>query len=179
MNIEKIAVNGHYVLVNKDVEIKEGDMCVNIAHSVVVKPTDLEWANSNSDNLKVIIAASPELNLEDVPTYVEWLANKTLYEKYPYHPPQDSGYWKDMFKEGYQTRDEELLGDDMCHHECPSCNIRCNCSTQPCSCCNEPQPTWEDVRKVIEIARDIDYNGNNDYSYTEEEIIEQLKQSKI
>ena len=27
--------------------------------------------------------------------------------------------------------------DDMCFHECPNCNSRCNCSSQPCSCCNE------------------------------------------
>ena len=27
--------------------------------------------------------------------------------------------------------------DDMCFHECPDCNCRCNCSNQPCSCCNE------------------------------------------
>ena len=26
--------------------------------------------------------------------------------------------------------------DDMCFHECPDCNCRCNCSNQPCSCCN-------------------------------------------
>lgn len=27
--------------------------------------------------------------------------------------------------------------DDMCFHECPYCSFRCNCSDQPCSCCNE------------------------------------------
>lgn len=25
---------------------------------------------------------------------------------------------------------------EMLFHECPNCNIRCNCSEQPCSCCN-------------------------------------------
>lgn len=25
---------------------------------------------------------------------------------------------------------------EMLFHECPNCNIRCNCSDQPCSCCN-------------------------------------------
>lgn len=24
---------------------------------------------------------------------------------------------------------------DMCYHECPSCNNRCNCTDTPCSCC--------------------------------------------
>ena len=27
-------------------------------------------------------------------------ANKVLRTKYPFHPPQDAGYWLDMFKEG-------------------------------------------------------------------------------
>ena len=26
---------------------------------------------------------------------------------------------------------------DMLFHECSNCNFRCNCSDQPCSCCNE------------------------------------------
>ena len=30
-----------------------------------------------------------------------------LYEKYPYHPPQDDGYLKDMFKEGYESAEKE------------------------------------------------------------------------
>lgn len=25
---------------------------------------------------------------------------------------------------------------EMLFHECPKCNCRCNCSAQPCSCCN-------------------------------------------
>lgn len=25
---------------------------------------------------------------------------------------------------------------EMLFHECPNCNVRCNCSDQPCSCCN-------------------------------------------
>jgi len=34
---------------------------------------------------------------------------------------------------------KELLdnSDDMCYHECPNCGYRCNCSDQPCSCCND------------------------------------------
>jgi len=32
-----------------------------------------------------------------------------------------------------------VLADDsdMLFHECPNCNWRCNCTDQPCSCCNE------------------------------------------
>ena len=38
------------------------------------------------------------------------LANKLLYSKYPFHPPNDSGYWLDMYKEGFQKA-LELMGD--------------------------------------------------------------------
>jgi hypothetical protein len=27
--------------------------------------------------------------------------------------------------------------NDRLFHECPNCNCRCNCTDQPCSCCNE------------------------------------------
>ena len=44
---------------------------------------------------------------------LEEVASKVLYNKYPYHPPQDSGYWKDMFKEGakwqQQVQSEEKI----------------------------------------------------------------------
>lgn len=46
-----------------DDEIKEGDWCVNLAHKLVVKPTDIEWANSNKDNLKKIIATTDRLEI--------------------------------------------------------------------------------------------------------------------
>lgn len=25
--------------------------------------------------------------------------------------------------------------NEMLFHECPNCNFRCNCNSQPCSCC--------------------------------------------
>ena len=38
------------------------------------------------------------------------LANELLYSKYPFHPSNDSGYWLDMYKEGFQKA-LEILGD--------------------------------------------------------------------
>lgn len=34
---------------------------------------------------------------------LEEAASRLLYSKYPYHPPLDSGYWKDMFIEGAKS----------------------------------------------------------------------------
>jgi len=34
---------------------------------------------------------------------IEEAAIKLLYSKYPYHPPQDGGYWQDMFIEGAKS----------------------------------------------------------------------------
>ena len=39
---------------------------------------------------------------------LEEAANRLLYSKYPYHPPQDSGYWKDMFLEGAKWQAERM-----------------------------------------------------------------------
>ena len=43
----------HYIIVD-DSEINEDSYCCNLAHRLMVKPADLEWARSNRDNLKVI-----------------------------------------------------------------------------------------------------------------------------
>ena len=37
------------------------------------------------------------------------LANELLYSKYPFHPSDNSGYWLDMYKEGFQKA-LELMG---------------------------------------------------------------------
>tara|TARA_R110000868_G_scaffold190368_1_gene434001 strand:+ start:14 stop:337 length:324 start_codon:yes stop_codon:yes gene_type:complete len=37
---------------------------------------------------------------------LEEAATKLLWKKYPYHPPRDSGYWQDMFKEGAKWQSE-------------------------------------------------------------------------
>lgn len=38
------------------------------------------------------------------------LANELLYSKYPFHPSNESGYWLDMYKEGFQKA-LEIIGD--------------------------------------------------------------------
>ena len=34
-----------------------------------------------------------------------------------------------------QQAKHEIGHDPLCFHECPECGSRCNCSSQPCSCC--------------------------------------------
>jgi hypothetical protein len=43
---------------------------------------------------------------------IEEAATKLLYEKYPYHPPQDSEYWKDMFLEGTNWQKERMYSEE-------------------------------------------------------------------
>ena len=38
---------------------------------------------------------------------LEEASSRLLYSKYPFHPPQDSGYWKDMFLEGAKWQQEQ------------------------------------------------------------------------
>ena len=42
---------------------------------------------------------------------LEEAARRLLYNKHPYHPPQDSGYWEDMFKEGAKWQAERMYSD--------------------------------------------------------------------
>lgn len=60
-----------------------------------------------------------------------------------------NGVWQDRnihtygtawhYGEQYKFERPDCVTDDssMLFHECPNCNWRCNCDTQPCSCCNE------------------------------------------
>ena len=131
MNIEKIQINGHYVWVDKDAEIKEGEWFYNPFQGIVS-------VDSNSDGCIKIIAASPKLNLEGVPTYVEWLAEReTISNEFNSEK---------SFIKGYQTAEKEL-------------------------------PTWDDVRKAIELVRPVGFPQSL-WDKTTEEVIEQLKQSK-
>lgn len=47
---------------------------------------------------------------------LEEAASKVLYNKYPYHPPQDSDYWKDMFKEGAKWQAERMYSEEEVKH---------------------------------------------------------------
>ena len=51
-------------------------------------------------------------NMELKQETVEEAASRLLYNKYPYHPPQDSGYWKDMFKEGAKWQQERMYSEE-------------------------------------------------------------------
>lgn len=61
--------------------------------------------------------------------------------KHIQHERDLEDYIIDLENETKQLRKHDVMpalqySDDMCFHECPECNCRCNCSNQPCSCCN-------------------------------------------
>ena len=43
---------------------------------------------------------------------LEEAANKLLWKKYPYNPPKDAGYWKDMFSEGAKWQMERSYSEE-------------------------------------------------------------------
>lgn len=186
-NIEKIEVKpNQYVWVDKDAEVEKGDLCYdpttdNGVYSTVLRTApDSYW---NKQKLPKIIAASPELNLEEVPSYVEWLANK----EYPVIQlsmgcfDDHNEELREAFIEGYQTAEKELQTEQRVKdlekrlYDCSKTNA------DLIGKINE-LPTWEDVRKAIEMSRNFIKitmeDGYDEYLHTEEEIIEQLKQEK-
>jgi hypothetical protein len=73
------------IYITSDEEIKEGDWCINLAHKQVVKPTDIEWANSNKDNLKkIILTTDPQLIENGVQAiddgFLEWFVKNPSCE---------------------------------------------------------------------------------------------------
>ena len=150
MNIEKIAVNGHYVWVDKDAEIKEGDMCYLIPTSLFgggigkVNKNVIEDNGKNGMIFNKIIAADAGLELDGVPTYVEFLSNEYNKTFFDYDETDTKPNYD--FISGYKAAEKEL-------------------------------PTWADVRKAIQLARVLENQGSM-FKYSEAEIIEKLKQSK-
>ena len=54
----------------EDEKIEEGEY-LNLTHRVIVQPTDLEWANSNSNNLKKVIARQSQISPEYITKFIE------------------------------------------------------------------------------------------------------------
>ena len=104
MNIEKITVDGGYVWVDKDAEIKEGDwVCGGLGGNDIKK-----YGKYFADDWYKIIASS--ISLEGVPTYVEWLSEQFLIDVgFKIHKDLERDGWlKIGFIKGYQTAEKEL-----------------------------------------------------------------------
>lgn len=71
MNIEKIEINGHYVWVDVNAEIKEGDWIIRPNENPILVIDKFWW--DFGVKYDKIIAASPELNLEGVKSFEEYL----------------------------------------------------------------------------------------------------------
>ena len=61
----------------EDEKIEEGEY-LNLAHRVIVQPTDLEWANSNSNNLKKVIARQSQIPQKYISKFIEQYNNSCV-----------------------------------------------------------------------------------------------------
>ena len=80
-----------------------------IATTLFPVPTEVEYA-ANSRGIKLQRISLKNCEAIDRGYDLDELANELLYSKYPFHPSNDSGYWLDMYKEGFQKA-LELIGD--------------------------------------------------------------------
>lgn len=63
--------------------------------------------------------------------------------------------YANQFKQTQPVSTEVEEGsDNMCFHECPDCNNRCNCNNQPCSCC--PTPSVKEEVKTTDFEREAE-----------------------
>ena len=61
---------------------------------------------------KMAYDSLPKQNKQMTQETLEEAANKLLWKKYPYHPPKDAGYWKDVFKEGAKWQQERSYSEE-------------------------------------------------------------------
>ena len=101
MNIDKIAVDGHYVWVDEVVGWSYNGLCYN-DDGTIGKPNNL--------NSKKIIAASSELELKGIPTYVDYLANNYCNS---FEFNDCCGTTADVdFAEGYKAAEKDLFTEN-------------------------------------------------------------------
>ena len=80
-----------------------------IATTLFPVPTEVEYA-ATSRGIKLQRISFKNCEAIERGYDLDELANELLYSKYPFHPSNDSGYWLDMYKEGFQ-KCLELMGD--------------------------------------------------------------------
>jgi hypothetical protein len=83
----------------------------------------------------------------------------TLYSEHSSGLSSEIWHKIDNLKQSLTAIDSEE-DSDMLFHECPQCNCRCNCSSQPCSCCeSQPSPvesSAEEEYKLIPMSKITD-----------------------
>jgi hypothetical protein len=155
--IEKIQIGEHFVWIDKKSK-KIGyvfDVAKNASPLFRNLITDEEIKEAQETEFK-IVAASSELNLEDIPTYIQYLADNYAIDK----QNESNKYYISLesFIAGHKTAEKEL-------------------------------PTWDDVKKAIELARKTDlsnhvnskgadYDFSFDWAKTQQEIIAELQNKK-
>jgi len=92
---------------------------------------------------------------------------------------KESPWYQDMFDKFCAIALHESAPvdgyDEKCYHECPNCNSRCNCNSQPCSCCSAPVDDVVELREElgkIELGEDAD--GRSVYLKEDEYILEDV-----
>ena len=79
-------------------EEKSGYSYDQVQEAYVMGRTDKGIKEFNQKFTREVVS---EYNLDE-------LAEKLLYKKYPYHQPSETGYWMDMYKEGFKKALELL-----------------------------------------------------------------------
>jgi hypothetical protein len=111
MKLKFELINGYGVLVDEEVEIKEGDWYFDAVIGLHQKLSDLVQTTVKLDRWKIIFA-EPELNLEGVPVFewrdfeVEKLAKESL--------PDDTDWQKRfVFVQGYKSNPAKYTESDL------------------------------------------------------------------
>lgn len=129
MNIEKFEIKpGQYIWVDVNIVIKGCDFVYHLSKGCIYEIYSYSESNGNksfipkdefglptNDEMLItdvvkIIAASPELELEGVPDYVEWLADE--YSKNKSSSSVFTEAHKRDFIKGYKTAEQEMFTEE-------------------------------------------------------------------
>jgi hypothetical protein len=90
---------------------KDGNPSTHFSYQIIIPQEELNL-NCFDCNKSLQDCTCIEDTIDMKQETLEEAASRLLYSKYPYHPPRDSGYWKDMFISGANYQAEKMYSEE-------------------------------------------------------------------
>jgi len=83
-------------------------------YRITIPKEESKFEDSIENSVNIMSIANSMFGKKEEPKQetIDEAASRLLYSKYPFHPPQDSGYWKDMFLEGVKWLEQRMYSKE-------------------------------------------------------------------
>jgi len=83
-------------------------------YRITIPKEESKFEDSIENSVNIMSIANSMFGKKEEPKQetIDEASSRLLYSKYPFHPPQDSGYWKDMFLEGVKWLEQRMYSKE-------------------------------------------------------------------